>query len=124
MRFRFDCVFYYVSDLERSIRFYGDTLGFKLVSRDMVARFDIDGVRFEIVPSAANSKLPHGGNARLCLEVDSVQESLRELQSKGVLTGHAQSREAGVLGSFADPDGNEICLWQYLSEKPSETKQR
>jgi len=36
MKFHFDCIFYYVSDLERSIRFYQDVLGFKLVSLDAV----------------------------------------------------------------------------------------
>lgn len=44
MKLKFDCVFYYVSDLERSIRFYTDVLGFKLSSRDFVARFFVDGV--------------------------------------------------------------------------------
>lgn len=118
MTFHFDCVFYYVSDLERSIGFYRDVLGFKLVSRDAVARFDIDGVLFEIVPSSMKPKLPHTGNARLCLRVDSVTESLEELKSKGVHTrSRAQHKGTGVLGSFEDPDGNEICLWQYLSEK-------
>jgi 2-hydroxy-6-oxonona-2,4-dienedioate hydrolase len=34
MTLHFDCVFYYVSDLERSVRFYTDVLGFKLVSRN------------------------------------------------------------------------------------------
>lgn len=117
MTFHFDCVFYYVPDIERSIPFYRDVLGFKLVSRDIVARFDIDGVLFEIVPSGVKAKSPYTGNARLCLRVDSVEESLRKLQSQGVHTSHAQNKGTGVLGSFEDPDGNEICLWQYLPEK-------
>lgn len=53
MTFHFDCVFYYVSDLERSIAFYRDVLGFQLISQDVIALFDIDGVLFEIVPSAS-----------------------------------------------------------------------
>jgi hypothetical protein len=32
--FRFDCVFYYVSDLDRAIAFYTNALGFRLSSRD------------------------------------------------------------------------------------------
>ena len=113
MTFHFDCVFYYVSDVERSIQFYRDILGFKLVSRDVVARFDVDGVLFEIVPSRVRHKVPRTGNARLCLRVDSVEESLRELESKGVHTGFAEDKGTGVLGSFEDPDGNEVCLWEY-----------
>ena len=37
--FRFDCVFYYVFDLDRAVRFYQEVLGLKLTSRDFVARF-------------------------------------------------------------------------------------
>jgi catechol 2,3-dioxygenase-like lactoylglutathione lyase family enzyme len=61
-------VFYYASDLENGIWFYRDVLGLKFVSRDVVARFDIDGVLFKIVPSPRKDKLPQiRGNARLCL---------------------------------------------------------
>ena len=57
MKFNFDCVAYYVSDMERAIRFYREVLGFRFVSRDDVARFDIDGVLFEIVPAPDVSAL-------------------------------------------------------------------
>lgn len=114
VKFHFDCVFYYVSDLERSIRLYRDVLGLKLVSRDIVARFDIDGVLFEIVPASDQSVLHHAGNARLCLRVDNVEEALKELQAKGVQTCKAEPKETGKLGFFEDPDANEICLWEEL----------
>jgi len=117
MTFHFDCVFYYVSDLERAVRFYEDVLGFKLVSRDAIARFDVDGVLFEVVPSTLKTNRKQSGNARLCLRVDRVEEALRELKSKRVPTTQAQDKGTGILGSFQDPDGNEICLWQYLPEK-------
>ena len=44
MNYSFDCVFYYVSELDRAIRFYRDVLGLQLKSQDFVARFEIDGV--------------------------------------------------------------------------------
>jgi catechol 2,3-dioxygenase-like lactoylglutathione lyase family enzyme len=116
MTFHFDCVFYYVSDMDRAIRFYRD-LGFKFVSRDVVTRFNVDGVLFEVVPSTSKTKRKQSGNARLCWRVDSVAEALRELESQGVPTSQAQDKGTGILGSFEDPDGNEICLWQYLPEK-------
>lgn len=112
MTFHFDCIFYYVSDINRGIRFYRDVLGFKFISRDVVARFNVDGVLFEIVPAPCKGELPQNGNARLCLRVDDVEEALRELKLKGVRANPAQHKGAGVLGSFKDPDGNEICLWQ------------
>ncbi len=113
MRFRFDCVFYYVSDLQRSLRFYTDVLGFRLVSQDVVARFDVDGVLFELVPNQEKASLQAAGNARLCLQVDHLAEAMAELQSKGVHTTETQIKEGGMLSSLEDPDGNEICLWEY-----------
>ena len=113
VKFHFDCVFYYVSDLEQPICFYRDILGFALVSRDVVARFDLGGVLFELVPASARSKLVRGGNARLCLRVENVEKTLNELKERGVHVGPVQSKSNGVLGVFKDPDGNELCVWEY-----------
>jgi catechol 2,3-dioxygenase-like lactoylglutathione lyase family enzyme len=114
VKFTFDCVFYYVSDMERSMRFYRDVIGFRFVSRDDVARFDVGGVLFELVPAPDENALRDTGNARLCLRVDDVEETLKVLRAKGARTGQAQRKSAGVLGTVNDPDGNEISLWQYL----------
>jgi catechol 2,3-dioxygenase-like lactoylglutathione lyase family enzyme len=114
--FHFDCVFHYVSHMDLTIRFYRDVLGFKLISRDVVARFEIDGVLCELVPAPAKENLHAKGNARLCLRVENVEQALNELRTKGVRTGPAVVKGAGVLGSFEDPEGNEICLWQYHSK--------
>ena len=111
--FHFDCVFHYVSHMDLAIRFYRDILGFKLISRDVVARFDIDGVLFELVPAPAKDKLHAISNARLCLRVENVEQTLKDLRAKGVRTSPAVDKGSGVLGSFEDPEGNEICLWQF-----------
>lgn len=111
--FQFDCIFYYVRDLERSIAFYTDVLGFRLVSRDAVVRFDLDGVLFELVPVALEPKPPRTGNARLCLRVPDVAAAMQELRSKGVATKGIEDKGNGILGTFEDPDGNELCLWEY-----------
>ncbi|HKM82862.1 MAG TPA: VOC family protein [Candidatus Acidoferrum sp.] len=111
--FHFDCVFHYVSHMDLAIRFYRDVLGFKLISRDVVARFDIDGVLFELVPAPVKGSLLASGNARLCLRVENVQQALDDLRAKGVRTGPAVDKGTGLLGSFEDPEGNEIYLWQH-----------
>ncbi|MGA3175861.1 MAG: VOC family protein [Candidatus Acidiferrum sp.] len=111
--FHFDCVFHYVSHMDLAIRFYRDVLGFKLISRDVVARFEIDEVLFELVPAPAKENLHAKGNARLCLRVENVEQALNDLRAKGVRTSPAVDKGTGVLGSFEDPEGNEICLWQY-----------
>ena len=112
MKAKFDCVFYYVSNIEQAIAFYTDKLGLKLSSRDVVARLDLDGVLVELVPAerAANKS---GGNARLCLRVDDIQTALAELRTKGVPASAVEPKQNGLLATLQDPDGNEICLWQY-----------
>ena len=113
LKLTFDAVYYYASDMERSIAFYRDILGFRPVSRDYVARFDIGGVLFELVPNRPENALSGGGNARLSLGVDDIQQATRELQARGVATSPIKEEPGGLLSFFHDPDGNELCLWQY-----------
>jgi catechol 2,3-dioxygenase-like lactoylglutathione lyase family enzyme len=115
MKFRFDAVFYYVSDLQRAVHFYRDVMGFTATSQDVVARFDLDGILFELVPTPDHRKLGGDGNARVCLQVDNAEQALSELRGRGIPTSEAQVKEKGVLASFHDPDGNELCIWQYSS---------
>ena len=111
--FRFDCVFYYVSDLDRAVSFYETVLGFQLASSDDVARFRVDGVLFELVPTNDPALLTGSGNARLTLEVDDIESTLQDLDAKGVRTSDVRTVSNGRVGSLYDPDDNEICVWQY-----------
>ncbi|MGZ4787286.1 MAG: VOC family protein [Terriglobales bacterium] len=112
LKLTFDAVYYHVSDIEKSIAFYRDTLGFPLKSRDYVARFDLDGVLFELVPNPPGNALPGAGNARLSLGVKDIQQATRALQARGVDTTPVREEPGGFLSYFKDPDGNELCLWQ------------
>lgn len=110
----FDAVYYHAIDMERSIRFYRDILGMRLVSRDYVARFDLDGVLVELVPAPPGNALPGTGNARLSLGVSDIRQAARVLQAKGVATTPIREEPGGLLAFFHDPDGNELCLWQNV----------
>jgi catechol 2,3-dioxygenase-like lactoylglutathione lyase family enzyme len=117
----FDAVFYYVTDMEASIAFYRDTLGIPLVSHDFVARFDLDGVLFELVPVPPGTVVPGNGNARLCFEVSDLNETREQLHARGITTSESRHKRGGQLAFFRDPDGNELCLWQYdKAEGPNE----
>lgn len=113
VKLSFDAVFYYVHDLERSITFYREKLGLPLVSRDFVARFDIDGVLFELVPT--HEPVSGTGNARLCFQVQEIKQAVAQLQGNGVEVSAVKSEPGGLLAFFKDPDGNELCLWQYTN---------
>src|SRR5271157_120735 len=112
LKLTFDAVYYHVTDMEKSIAFYRDILGFRLTSRDYVARFDIDGVLFELVPNPSGNALTGTGNARLSLGVADIRQAARELQARGVSTTPIKAEPGGLLSYFRDPDGNELCLWQ------------
>ena len=111
--FRFDSVFYYVADIDRAVTFYTEVLDFHLSSRDVVARFHVDGVLFELVPTADSSLLSGKGNARLALAVDDIGTAAADLAAKGVTVSEVYRVQNGFLASFSDPDGNELVLWQY-----------
>ena len=112
LKLTFDAVYYHVTDMEKSIAFYRDILGFHLTSRDYVVRFDIDGVLFELVPNPPGNTLPGTGNARLSLSVTDIRQATRQLQAKGVAMTPIKQEPGGLLAYFKDPDGNELCLWQ------------
>ena len=113
MDLHFDCVFYCVRDLKAAIRFYSDVLGLSLSSQDSIARFDLDGVLLELIPTSTESELSGAGNARLCLKVADIEQAALVLREKGVPVGGVREVENGKLASFQDPDKNELLLWQY-----------
>ena len=111
-KFSFDAIYYHVKDMDKAIAFYRDVLGFPLKSRAYVARFDVDGVLFELVPVLQSDTIAGPGNARLSLGVHDVNAAILYLASRGVIASPAKPEVGGLLSLFHDPDGNELCLWQ------------
>ncbi len=112
IKLSFDTVFYYVTDVEKSIAFYRDTLGLPMVSEGRIARFDLDGVLIELVPLPPGTVVPGSGNARLCFSVANLQETLEQMRKQGISTSKIKEKKDGRLSFFRDPDGNELCLWE------------
>jgi catechol 2,3-dioxygenase-like lactoylglutathione lyase family enzyme len=112
MTLQFDCVFYYVSDLERAVVFYENVLGLKLQSKNAVARFDLDGVLLELVPTKHAERYAGTGNARLCLRVANINATRHDFMLSGVMSSEPVDEGPGLLSSIHDLDGNEICLWE------------
>ncbi len=111
-KFSFDAIYYHVKDMEKAINFYRNILGFPLKSRDYVARFEVDGVLFELVPAREGETIAGPGNGRLSLGVTDIEAAIRYLGSRGVQATPPKPEVGGVLSFFNDPDGNELCLWQ------------
>ena len=101
-----------VTDMERSKKFYGETLGLPQVSDSGFPEFKLGDNGFlhllslEAIGGAFRG--PH--DAGFALRVPDVAEAKRELEEKGVqFTGEL---DTGVcnMAFFADPDGNQIVL--------------
>jgi catechol 2,3-dioxygenase-like lactoylglutathione lyase family enzyme len=106
----------YVSDMDRSIRFYTDTLGLRLAYRfgNHWAAVEL-GKGLTIGLHPASSEMPAGrrGSMALGLELGetSIEEAISRLSSKGVrFQGPVNESKAGKFVSFEDPDGTLIYL--------------
>ena len=130
-----------VSDLERSRRFYGDTLGFEEVPRPpnfMFAgawfRFGEDEIHLlaeadttgragapDPGPSGAFGLVSH-----IALEVENLEAALTRLEEHSVLlVGGPMPRGDGVTQVFfRDPDGYILELFQWTGEDQSDAPPR
>ena len=103
-----------VTDLERSTRFYEETLGLPKVSDaggwpefqlgENVSLYLID-------PTKTGSSFAGGHSSPVALRVPDVAETRRELEEKGVAFD-GETHDSGVchMAFFKDPDGNQLML--------------
>ncbi|MBO2012129.1 VOC family protein [Hymenobacter negativus] len=124
-----------VSDIEKTIRWYETTLGFKVLTRTafpaigaQVAFIQSSNIRLEVLQAqngfrieelfadAPNHLLPIG-NKTLVLQVNDLHTATLELEEKGVTVTFAW-KEVDLTGRgdfstmIRDPDGNFINIFQ------------
>ncbi len=121
---RFGHVAFKVSDVEKSIRWYGDTFGAKVIYR-IAAGGDRPELMFlefskgqcvELFPGGKNmpqSPAEPIGYIHFCLVLDNLEQALEHLAKMGVkpdrkFIGRAKQNIAFV----SDPDGNSIELME------------
>jgi predicted enzyme related to lactoylglutathione lyase len=107
-----------VSDVDRAIAFFADTLGF---NKDVDVR-PSDGVRVQVTPEGSQCSIGFGtgldvyegepGSIRgLHLVVPDIAEARAELVRRGVDVSEIHEFGGGVRGAeFCDPDGNSLEL--------------
>ena len=100
-----------VTDLDRSVIFYRDVLGLKiLLMEDGWAEFDLDGQRLALHREIINEP-SHG--ATIYFKANSIEEEIESLKQKGVsFKGKLKIYSYGKLICFADPDGNMLGLYE------------
>jgi catechol 2,3-dioxygenase len=122
-------VVFYVEDLERSLGFYRDLLGFREVGRAFGgAAAALTGGRTHhellLIEVGAAPEPPKGrrlGLYHIGIKVgdslDALREARRELEAAGVAISGMSDHTVSQSVYLADPDGNEVEL--YVDSDPS-----
>jgi catechol 2,3-dioxygenase-like lactoylglutathione lyase family enzyme len=102
-----------VTDLERSTRFYAETLGLPQVSAGGWPEFQLgENVSLYLIdPTNIGQQFTAPHSSHIALRVRDVEEGRRALEAKGV-EFHGDTFDTGVchMAFFSDPDGNALML--------------
>lgn len=111
-----------VSDMERSVRFYNDTLGLTLKFRagNDWAELQAPGVSIGLHPAGGHAPTGAGGGMSLGLQVANIESAIQSLQEKGVEFPHGWRASGALrLADFTDPDGTSLYLFQQAGQSYS-----
>jgi len=96
-------------DLERSKRFFSETLGFTQTGEDpFAAVFDLNGVMLRITPIKDHKASPH---TVLGWEVADIEAEVKALTARGITFSIYEGFEMDALGIWKSPDGKAKVAW-------------
>jgi catechol 2,3-dioxygenase-like lactoylglutathione lyase family enzyme len=106
-----------VSDFDRAVRFYVDTLGLTLRSRyaSEWAEVEADGFTIGLHPARPGQAAVANDALSIGLEVDDIDEAVAELTRRGVAFPRGVKADGAVkLAAFTDPDGTPLYVCQVV----------
>jgi len=114
-----------VTDMDRSVRFYRDTLGLKLrFQTPDWSEFDMGSTTLALhgggvaaPPSGGREQI--AGRASIGFTVDNVEKIYQELKAKGVRSVMPPTQREGegiILTVFIDPDGLPVSFAQVVAK--------
>jgi catechol 2,3-dioxygenase-like lactoylglutathione lyase family enzyme len=111
---RTDFVGVAVTDRERAVEFYGETLGLKRneLAHPEWPEFETGNVTI-LLNTPEQTGVPFSpSNTAIALRVSDVAEAMRDLEAKGVTFLFPKAYDSGVchMAFFKDPDGNSLIL--------------
>ena len=111
---------FFVSDFERSLRFFRDQLGLKVLTEDEsfgYASFDTGPAQIAFAKASDQPELI-GRHTGIGLIAEDINLAYEEMRAAGVEFEMPPSKQpwGGVLALFKDPDGNIF----YLDEIPED----
>jgi len=119
----FHGVRYQVNDVERSVAFYTQELGFELEHQQLpdFAAVSIGAVKILLSGRGASGSRPmpngqrqeSGGWNRVVLRVNDIDSCIQELKEAGLrFRNHVEAGPGGKQIQIEDPDGNPIELFE------------
>lgn len=102
-----------VTDMDRAVAFYRDTLGLSVdEQKSEWSELSADGLRIGLNGRPEESPSGDGG-ALIAFTVEGdLDDEVRELEGKGVsFTGGVSEHPWGRIVPFKDPDGNDLQLF-------------
>jgi catechol 2,3-dioxygenase-like lactoylglutathione lyase family enzyme len=104
----------YVSDMDRSVNFYAETLGMKLLERHGNHWASLDGgpgLSIGLHPATAEVPAGRPGSTAIGLYLDEpIRTAIEKLRLAGVTIDGPVDDKALSLAFFADPDGTPLYL--------------
>ena len=114
------CITFFVSDLDKSAKFYEETLGLEKKYRyASYVGFECGGVEIGLVPKLSEQSKVNRMSPSVTFLTDDVEKSYGELKKRGVKFIDELHEETwgGRQATFADPDGNIIEIAQINWKK-------
>jgi catechol 2,3-dioxygenase-like lactoylglutathione lyase family enzyme len=111
-----------VTDMERSITFYRDTLGLPQTNEGGFPEFKLgdNGFLYLLSLEAVGSAFRGPHDAGFALRVPDVHEARQELEAKGVeFRGDVLDTGVCHMAFFGDPDGNQLVLHRHYAPRES-----
>lgn len=107
-------VYFFVSDMERAVAFYGDVLDLPVSYRagNDWAQLEAGPIQLGLHGTGQGEHRPGG---TLAFTVDDLDASRASLAARGVGFTHEGGGEGGQprFVEFDDPDGNVLALFEY-----------
>lgn len=110
---RIDTVWLPVTDMDRAVAFYRDSLGLEVLEHDGDWS-EVTAGDQKIGLNGSGAESPSGdGGAVLAFGIsDDIEAEVRTLKDRGVtFTGDVSEHPWGKIAPFQDPDGNDLQLY-------------
>jgi predicted enzyme related to lactoylglutathione lyase len=111
-------------DIDRSVDFYGDTLGLRrsvFVPERNYAEFETGNLTLSVIDAEKMGLEHHAQRTEIALHVDDVAAARKQLEARGV-EFRGDTLDTGVchMALFNDPEGNALMLHHRYAPRVSD----